>query len=209
MIDQARADRIRGDARVAGRNDVADCQECQEKAERYLDGIQSQAALIRRLDASLDRWREACAENKRRARKWKRLAKQANVLPYVRERDEARAEAERLQARITEMNADRPAQIARLMGERDEARAEARSWIRHFDEAREANEPLRKELDAERTITRNYSAQVQDLHDRLDAMTARARGMREECMRQSEDEYHAGGYRVAANLVRIAGEPIP
>jgi hypothetical protein len=70
----------------------------------------------------------------------------------------ALGEAELLRIEQEDEIADRDAKIRSLrtdcgkaIRERDEARAEARSWIRHYNEAQEANAPLQKELDALRT----------------------------------------------------------
>jgi hypothetical protein len=72
--------------------------------------------------------------------------------------------------------------------ERDEARAEARQWLRHYNEAQEANEPLRKELDAIRTRARGMR----------EALLEAACRLRGECLP-----------KCAAEAAAAAGEPIP
>jgi hypothetical protein len=133
---------------------------------------------------------------KRRVRKWKKRAGRIHgyAIQVETERDEARAdvqieadEANRLRLRLLQEGV-----------ELEHVRSESRQWLRHYNEAQEANEPLRKELDAIRT---------------------RARGMRE-ALGLCEERAHAIAKWVTESMrgpvlelqafaAVAAGEPIP
>lgn len=216
----------------SGPEDDPDCQECQEKAEGYLTEI-------KRLEIELDREKRAGNTEeliangeyrdkvrwRKRARKWKRIARKNNNCTGADDgipcAGELAYQVERKRARKWKRRAERSDGFAAYWEKAfidgdAKHRDNERHLARDLDEARAEAEAQRYQAEGERLRAEQALQAAREAESELDAMTARARGMREaletaidSMIERDNGMTHDAWVEVIELCQRAAGEPIP